>query len=195
MICRRRLTSGIIGALLLAGSVRADMTPVYKPDVGRQHPQCVSDKAEVRQSGLYERPIIDFDLGFVHLPSENIAEITPPVKVPQHAIDLTGGPGSANLCLYALMGLGLCSAPHWLKKLHFGHIPEWYHDGGPFQIGHSFAVSPESLCPVPVCCFVQPDNRVEQFITQYRLRTVVSCWRKSQFTPDVIASRGPPNMS
>jgi hypothetical protein len=45
---------------------------------------------------------------------------------------------------------------------------------------------------MPVCCFIQPDNAAERLIPQYRIRTVVSSWRKSQFTPDVIASRGPP---
>jgi hypothetical protein len=198
MDCRRRLISGIICALLFAGFARADMTPVYQPQVDRSPSQCVCDKAQVRQaapSDLFDRPVIDLDFGSVEFSSENTTEIAPPVKAPQHAIDLNGGPGSANLCLYALVGLGLCSAPHWIRRLHFGHIPEWYHDGGPFQIGHSFAVSPESLRPVPVYCFIQPDDTAEEYIPRHRLGTIVSLWRKSQFSPDVFASRGPPSFS
>jgi len=110
----------------------------------------------------------------------------------QHPLILTSGPGSFNLCLSALMGLGLCSSAHWVKRLSFGFVPEWYHNGGPFQIGHSFAVTPESLCPVPACCFIQPVCTVEDSLPQYRLGTVTSLWRKSQFTPVVIGPRGPP---
>lgn len=104
------------------------------------------------------------------------------------------GPGrsSLHLCLCALMGLGVCKSAPWMKRLSFGYIPEWYHDGGPHQIGHSLAIPPESLCPVPICCFVQPDDRAEEFIIKHSLRTIVSAWRKSQFTPCILASRGPP---
>jgi hypothetical protein len=181
--------------LLFAGLVRADMVLEYKPDAERPQSKCVSGQAEVRHSdlfGLYDSPIVvDFDLGSVHFPTELGADIEQPTKVP-HSIELSGGPGSFSLCLYALMGLGLCSAPHCVRRLSLGHIPEWYDDAGPFQLGHSLAVSPESLCATLVCCSIQPDETAEPLIPQYHLRTVVSCWRKSQFTPDVIASRGPP---
>ena len=146
--------------------------------------------------GLYDGlNVFDFDLGSIHFPIEVDADARPSARVPDTLMDMTDGPGSASLCLYALMGMGLFSTPHWLKRLHLGHLPEWYHDGGPFQIGHSFAVSPEILCPVPADCIVQPDNTAEDSLPRYRQRTVVSCWRTSQFTPDLLASRGPPNMS
>jgi hypothetical protein len=86
----------------------------------------------------------------------------------------------------------LCSSAHWVKRLSFGFVPEWYHNGGPFQIGHSYAVTPESLCPVQVCCFIQPFCTEDNHLPQYFLKTVTSLWRKSQFTPCVLASRGPP---
>ena len=95
-------------------------------------------------------------------------------------------------CLYALMGLGLCSSVHWVKKINLGHIPEWYHEGGPLQIGHSHAATPESLCSLQVCFLAPQDDRAEDSLPQYHLGTIVSLWRKSQFTSSVIASRGPP---
>ena len=113
----------------------------------------------------------------------------------QNLRSFTDGPGSLALCIYALIGLGLCQAAPWIKKISFEFMPEWYHDGGPFQIGHSFAVTPETLYPTPACCFVQPARMVESHIPKYSQKTIVSFWRKSQFTPDVIASRGPPDMS
>ena len=198
MICWRRLISGIIVALIFVGAVRADMVPVSKVDAEWQQPLYVSSQAKVHRtnlSSLYDSPIVvDLDLGTIQFQPEAIIDIGQPSHAPP-AMELTGGPGSVSLCLYALMGLGLCSAPHWIRRLSLGHIPEWYHNGGPFQIGHSFAVSPESLCPVPVYCFVQPDDTPEDLIRKYCIRTIVSSWRKSQFTPDTLASRGPPNES
>lgn len=199
MICRRRLIPGIISLLLFTGMVRADMVSVMKLEVERQASPFAGGRAE----GLHanspspSESLIDiqFDAGTVLFLPEADAKIRQSTQVSNTLLDLTNRPGSASLCLYALMGLGLWSAPHWIKKLHLGHIPEWYHEGGPSQIGHSFAVSPESLCPVPVYCFMQPDETVEELMHKYRLRTIVSCWRKSQFTPETIAARGPPTMA
>ncbi|OHB76348.1 MAG: hypothetical protein A2Z25_21160 [Planctomycetes bacterium RBG_16_55_9] len=188
----------ISGILFLAGAARADMAPVFTLYNEQQVSSRVYVQAEIGHnslSGPYDIPIIvDLDLGTVRFVREAGADIGQPVQL-QPSIDLTGGLSSVGLCVYALMGLGLCSAPHWIRRLTFAHIPEWYHDGGPFQIGHSFAVSPESLCPVPAYCFIQPDGSAEEFIPQYRLRTIVSSWWKSQFTPAVLASRGPPHSS
>ena len=195
MIRQRRLISVIIVALCFAGLVRADMMPLFKQDAERQQSQCMSGRAEVRQTyrfDLDEFPIVDFSLGSVYFPIEVGDDIGPSARLP-HTIDLTVRPGSVNLCLYALMSLALYSAPHWLKRLHLGHLPEWYHDGGPFQIGHSFAATPKWLCTLHVCCWLPPDDPVERFIPQYRLRTIISRWRTSQFTPETIASRGPPH--
>jgi hypothetical protein len=109
---------------------------------------------------------------------------------------LTEGNSSFSLCLSALIGFSLLGSTHWVKKVHIGLIPEWYHDGGPLQVGHSYAISPDCLCATPVCCFIQPvhiqDNLQNQ---QYRYRAIVSLWRNSQFTPQVITLRGPPCMS
>ena len=196
MIYQRRLIPSIISLLLFTGMVRADMVSVVKLEVERQASPYAGDRAEglgANSTSPSESLIdIQFDAGPVRFLPEADAKIGQPARVTHSLIDMTGGPGSASLCLYALMGLGLWSAPHWIKKLHLGHIPEWYHDGGPFQIGHSLAISPESLCPIPVFCFVQPDDTAEELIRQSRFRTIASSWQKSQFTFDVLAPRGPP---
>lgn len=196
MIRRRRLITTIIGILLLAGCVRADMVPI-----GHQSSQqvCnVDDSTEIQLAngaGLYDRSILDdLNLGTPELQLETKTDNLQPVRTAR-SIELSGGPDSVSLCLYALMGLGLCSAPHWIKRLHFGHLPEWYHDGAPFQIGHSFAATPESLCSLQICYFDPPNETAEDFLPQYRQRDVISLWRKSQYTPDAIASRGPPLFS
>jgi hypothetical protein len=95
------------------------------------------------------------------------------------------------LCLYALLGLGLCKSAPWVKKLSLGVLPGWYHDGGPFQIGHSLAISPDCLC-LAVVCFTQPQDKAEDLQPLYRLGAVAALWRAAQFVPAVRAARGPP---
>ena len=70
------------------------------------------------------------------------------------------GQNSLGLCLCALLGLGVCRSAPWVKKLSLTVIPEWYHDGGPRQIGHSLAVTPDCLCSSSAC-FVQPQSPAE----------------------------------
>lgn len=195
MIDGRRIITAIIAGLVVRGAVYADMTPISRLDAGRRQSTHVCDRTDLQYTNLSSpfsfTSVASLDFWSVEFLPEANADVSQTSEM-QHPQILTNGQGSFNLCLSALIGLGLCSSAHWVKKLSFGFVPEWYHNGGPFQIGHSFAVSPESLCPVPVYCFIQPVYTVEDSLPQYRLRTIVSLWRKSQFTPDVIASRGPP---
>jgi len=195
MIDGRRIITAVIGGLVFTGTVYADMTPVSRLDAGRRQLPHVCGRTDLQYTNLSSPSIFssvaDLDLWSVEFLPEANADVRQTSEI-QHPLSLTSGPGSLNLCLSALIGLGLCSSAHWMKRLSFGFIPEWYHDGGPFQIGHSFAVSPESLCPAPAYCFIQPVCPVEDSLPQYRLGAVTSLWRKSQFTPAVIAPRGPP---
>jgi hypothetical protein len=119
-------------------------------------------------------------------------DLDQPIHVPPIQIGADSGQSSLSLCLSALMGLGLYSSAHSLKRLSLGIIPQWYHNAGPVQIGHSIAVHPDSVCPNPVCCFVQPAHGEADIALQRHFGTVVSLWRTSQFTPDLLAARGPP---
>jgi hypothetical protein len=188
---------GFLAGLFITTAVNADMVSVSQSGGGYERLSAVSAGADIQVTNALG-PVICLNLAEVEylpvglLPKEvTQSSQTAPIA---HSIDLRNEPGSLNMCLYALMGLGLCSSVHLVKKIHLGFIPEWYHDGGPFQIGHSFALSPQSLSPVPAYCFIQPDSAIANLLTfnKFRLRTIMSLWRKSQFTPDVIASRGPP---
>jgi len=198
MIDGRKLITVVIGGLVATAAAYADMVPVSRLDAGRRQSPYVCGRTDIQYTNLSSPSnfpsVGHLDLWSVEFLPEANAVLSQTSEI-QHPLSLTNGPGSLNLCLSALIGLGLCSSAHWVKRLSFGFVPEWYHNGGPFQIGHSFAVTPESLCPVPVCCFVQPVCTVEDSLPQYRLGTVVSRWRKSQFTPTVLVPRGPPNMS
>ena len=198
MVDRRKILSVLVGVLALTAAVNAGMVPVSRPDAERLQPPRVCGRTDLQPTdfaGLFDYPsVTDLNLEPVRFsPEVGLGIGQPPLT--QDAQILTDGQSSLSLCLSALIGLGLCSSAHCLKKLSFGFIPEWYHNGGPFQIGHSLAVSPESLCPAPACCFVQPVWAVEDSLEQYRLGTVTSLWRKSQFTLCILAPRGPPAMS
>ena len=195
MINGRRIISAVICGLIVTVAVHADMVSVAEQDAGRRQSPSVCNEVEIHRSN-FSNPhnfpnVPDLDSWSAGLLSQANTEIAQTSEA-QPLQSFTNGPGSLNLCLSALIGLGLCSSAHFVKKLSFSCVPEWYHNGGPFQIGHSHAVTPESLCSSPVYCFVQPVCTAEDSFTQYSLRTVVSIWRKSQFTPAVIASRGPP---
>jgi hypothetical protein len=181
--------------LIVTAAVHADMVSVSQQDTGHRQASSVRNLVEIQPSNFYNPhnlpQVTDLNSWPVALLPKADSDLEQPAEL-QNLQSFTDGPGSLNLCLSALIGLGLCSSAHFVKKISFSFVPEWYHNGGPFQIGHSHAVNPESLCSSSVYCFIQPVNTVEDSFTQYRLRTVVSLWRESQFTPAVIASRGPP---
>ena len=72
-------------------------------------------------------------------------------------LTLPPGPGSANLFLWALGGCGLWQAGRSARKLQLGALPEWYHAGGPAQIGYATPLDVEfSRAAMPLCCFDVP---------------------------------------
>jgi len=198
MIQRKGLFIAVIGTLVLTSAAYADMIPVSQQDPGRWKSSYVCGQPDLKNTNLYSPSnfpgAADLDSWSATLLPEVNSYVRQTSEM-QHAKILTEGTGSFNLCLSALIGLGLCSSAHFVKRLSFGFVPEWYHNGGPFQIGHSYAVTPESLCPIQVCCFIQPVYTVEDSLPQYHRGTVTSLWWKSQFAPTVLASRGPPNLS
>ena len=195
---RRKLLAAVIGVMVITSDVYADMTPVSRMNTGRRRTSHVFDRTGLQYTNLSGTSnclnVTGLNIWSVTLLPEAKADVSRTSEMQQPQI-LTDGTGSFSLCLYALIGLGLCRTAPWVKKLSFGFVPEWYHNGGPFQIGHSYAVTPESLCPVPVYCFIQPVCMEEDSVPQYRLGTITSLWRKSQFTPSVLVPRGPPDIS
>jgi hypothetical protein len=186
----------IVAGLAIAAVGHADMTPISRGDA--DHWQSVAARETVPP---VSRPLcpqhgLSIDdlaaLRFTPLAAQDAGEATRPVMKTQILVDKQD---SRSLCLYALLGLGLCKSPCWLKKASLGGVPTWYHDGGPLQVGHSHAVSPDCLCHALVYCLVQPDCATMGRMLPHRQQPVVVFWRASQFTPAVLASRGPPRIS
>ena len=195
---RRRVLTAILLATAITASVRADMMPACHMGVTS------SPMAQVGKRGS-SQPSVAVNL----LAAPTPASLAPPSPALVAATNgdlatanqaqprlqtLEDDHSSFDFCLYALMGLGLWKAAPQMRRMSLGDIPDWYHHGGPLQIGHSHAVGPSCLCSAAVC-FVQPDHTVDDFSPQYRIRTIVSSWLESQFAPCVHASRGPPMTS
>jgi len=145
---------------------------------------CLSDQ--------FASGVIGLDFGKFDFIPESSIEVERTSNI-RHLQISASDSGSCYLCLYTLIGLGLYSSVNRVKKISFGFIPEWYHDGGPYQIGHSYAVMPDSLRSVPISCFVQPEYIGEDVLTRYSKGIGISLLRSSQFVSDMLSSRGPPN--
>ena len=191
----RRYILTFIGVLVFTAAAEADMMPVsQRKSVCRQSPG-ICNRADFQSKNLSGTSdfagIADLDLWSVELLPEVHAQVGQTSDL-QHLQTLTDGTNSLKYCLSALISLGLCCCGQWVKRLSLGFVPEWYHEGGPIQIGRSHALMPGTLRPAQACCFIQPYCTEDNHLPQYFLKTVISLWRKSQFTSNVIASRGPP---
>jgi hypothetical protein len=196
MLGWRRIIIMVLGGLGFCAPVQADMMSTSRPDIPFGNTPQVRISSDLASRDLLtpfdSGDVTNLDLLSSELLSSAMAHADPTGQT-QAVQVFAKEPRSFDLCLYALMGLGLCKSAPWVKKLSFGHIPEWYHSAGPYQIGHSFAISPDCLCSTPVCCFVQPDDRAESRVPGHRFATLISGWRNSQFTPATFTSRGPPS--
>jgi hypothetical protein len=198
MIVRDRIIVMVLTVGMTA-TVRADMTPVCS----------VGTAARSSVSVHTYSPTNPAHVDFLSLGSIQSAEdlgIQPVTCLPgvqsdpdasaetQPAMVFTNDQGSFGLCLYALLGLGLCRSVPLVKKLSLGYIPDWYHHGGPAQIGHSHVIGPD-LGWSAVLCLVQPDCTRRDLLPRYYWGAIASLLRKPLFTCTVLASRGPPSMS
>ena len=193
--CWRSLVSAM--TLVAAETVYADLMPISPRDSGRQRVSVVGSRADSEGSRSWD-PFTS-GLDSIDLRSQAVFSVDQTVgsgegrSIPAERLDLTETSGSLGFCLYALLGLGLCQSGHWLRNCSLDVVPEWYHSGGPFQIGYSLAISPDTLCSTPVCCFVQPEAGGQGPLAPSRPIAIVSPWPRSQFTPVVLAARGPPS--
>ncbi|HSV98819.1 MAG TPA: hypothetical protein VLI39_01500 [Sedimentisphaerales bacterium] len=189
---RRRGIWVVVLAIAVAATARADMIPAFGTVVPASVP--ASEPLERQSPSVVPEDAL-FPLGALDplaggLPRVVLAGSSEP-SPPQPVIILSDEQDSLSLCLYALFSLGLCKSAPWVKRLSFGIIPSWYHDGGPWQIGHSFAVAPDCLSYAEVCV-VQPQGAPERLTPDYNRGIVSPLLRNSQFTLAVLAARGPP---
>ena len=198
---RRKVITVLLGSLVVCALGRADMMPLGLAEALGRQPVQAGTSADCHPAGLPSAwpdipDLAGLDsspVGFLPLPDPEAGQIdeTKPAQI------LVDRQRSLTLCLYALLSVGLYQSAPSVKRLRFNCVADWYHSGRPFQIGPSFALSPDCLSPTPTHCFIQPDSAAarEDTLLRFRWGIVVSLWRQSQFTPATLASRGPPSMS
>ena len=125
--------------------------------------------------------------------SESATPLPKPAAAPSKAEqttlrELPPAPSSMSLVLSALATLGAYQGARSVKRIHLNFSPEWYHTGGPAQIGHA---TPYDLdcSALPVCRFEAP---VARPVFAYRIPRELSSRLRSQYFLPVEAPRGPP---
>jgi len=191
--CRDMLAVAVT-LFVVTGVAQADLMPVSNMETGLQMEASVSEPSQVPATPAY-----DLLLGLPG-PSEWAAEaVNLPVgseaeEAESNVQVLIDRSDSVDLCLYALIGLGVLRSGHWVRRSTLGCIPEWYHTGGPDQIGHSHAIGPDCRF-VGTVCFVQPAGGPDALSEEYHRGLIAPLLRKSQLVRAALASRGPPCMS
>ncbi len=66
-------------------------------------------------------------------------------------------PGSAALFISAVLSMGGWHLVRSARHLHWGALPDWYHTGGPLQIGHAVPLDLD-FHAVPPCWFESADQ-------------------------------------
>jgi hypothetical protein len=159
------------------------------------------------QATAFAEPVSACDEALSVLPSQRLLTslaLGDPVDPASFAVEsgqddsqlttLPPAPDSAVLALSGLLGLGAVQLGRNVRKLHFGALPEWYHEGA-VQIGHSTPLDLDlgfTHAALPACAFTQPTERVSVlFGAQWP--DAVPC--APQFQPTPESPRAPPQTS
>ena len=102
--------------------------------------------------------------------------------------DLPAVPGSAQLFLSAMLSVGAWHMVRSAKHFHLADIPEWYHPGGPAQVGHAVPFDLD-FSALLVCRFDEP---TDVRLLSYSVAPDESVRGASQCTLLTSAPRGPP---
>jgi len=197
MIGTNKSITAILAAWAVTATAWAGVIPVSRLDTAGMPPASLCDRADLQQTNICDLSVdwldtADLDSCLVGSLPKSDADVaqsseTKPLQV------FADDQSSLSLCLCVLMGMGLCRSVPFVKKMSIGCIPDWYHTGGPFQVGHSHAIGPD-LRLAPVVCFIQPDCATEDSIPEPYRGTIASLVRQSQFAPSQLASRAPPSL-
>lgn len=107
--------------------------------------------------------------------------------------DLPPAPSSFALVLSALASFGAYQGVRSLKRLHLGHLPDWYHADA-VQIGHSTPLRLEfDHSALPVCAFASPSDLHPH--VSYRISREPVSRLRSQLLLIIEAPRGPPSVA
>ena len=187
----RAIVFGLV-FLVAAGAARGDLT-TSSPGVDGQFVLALDGQLQPTESFDSSSPSLD-SLGLDLWPNAGSVtgfDIEHDGAGAATIRDLPAVPGSAQLFLSAMLSVGAWHLVRSAKHFHLANIPEWYHPGGPTQVGH---VVPFDLdfSALPVCCFEQPAD-VRPF--RFHFAPDKSARGGPQHCLLTAAPRGPPILS
>ena len=106
------------------------------------------------------------------------------------ARELPAGPGGATLFLMGVGCIGAVKLGKSARGLHLQSLPDWYHTGGPIQVGRAAAFDFDYH--TPVFCTLDEPVGVRQF--RHYPRRDLPARPDRQFFLAVEAPRGPPRL-
>lgn len=127
-------------------------------------------------NGYPADPFSTFEIKFDAVPSN------------QHVLQLPPAPSSVALFFSAMASIGAWQLVRCSKDLHFAAMPDWYHTGGPVQVGHTTALDLD-FHNLPLCRFDEPGG--ERPLCYDVRRSVVVRLKSLQFL-SIADPRGPP---
>ena len=188
--------SAAMAVLAVAGLVRADMMSAASLEAVAQSacgvaPRCDSLRAIPSEPSLALPGSNAWCSYCLDLPAVTTAEPVSEGLIPQALVDRSN---SFDLCLYALVSLGVLRSGHWVRRPSLGIFPEWYQGVALELVGCGYAVGPDALSAAGAS-FIQPERRIDPTPPKQRRGTIVCLWRGSMYTPAVLAGRAPPRLS
>lgn len=149
----------------------------------------VADQAPASQAdhgllGLGRMAMAEPNLG-------HILSATPDRSRPRVLLDTAGGPSSLSLLLSAMTSVGAWQLVRSSRKVHLGHVPEWFHTGTPGRIGRTRVVSLDQAGHLAVTC--DGRDNLSSLTTGLSTRPATEpAARHTQHFLTVADTRGPP---
>jgi len=191
MIRVNKTIFAVLAASALVGVVCADMMPTAHLDEPCQPPTFPIHRhraAFTDQPAWNTSALLHPDFALATAPGEQLVHVASAEETVHSLELLTSDQGSVDLCLYALLGLGLCRSSRLVRKPCLGPLPEWYHSGGFYQNSDNWANG-----RVLSLYLTQPGAVTDDTPPRYRSETILALWRESHFTTTALASRGSPS--
>lgn len=119
------------------------------------------------QGVLWQQPASGWlDEFFIHPRGAGGSEVDR--QAAQSACEVPALPGSASLFLSAMLSLGAWQLARSARQFDFGVFPEWYHAGGPLQVGHAIAFDLD-FHALPLCFIASKAEQGGTPILRYRV--------------------------
>lgn len=143
-----------IAAILATGSVvhAVPNASAREPAVSALSP-CISGTSDAFQP-FWATGTADADVLVLPASASGDARPLPDDRI---VVELPPLPGSADLFLSAVLTVGAWQVVRSVRHLNLAGLPDWYHTGGPDQIGHAVAFDFDLATPA-ACPYAEPTS-------------------------------------